>query len=337
MGVRIGRFEHKHIVHWGVVGQHAVWPLSGTYPTLRALLTAESRAVQLGQAALAQEGIPLSEVRWLSPVDHGAQVVCQGVNYAGHRREGGYAPEKPSFNTIFTKASSAICGPNDDVIRPPHVRLLDYEVELGVVISKAITEQVNITPENLCQYVAGIVITNDISARDVQIPQGQWIKGKSYRTFCPVGPYLYLLDDGEGDVIDDLELKLWVNGDLRQSASTSQLLFKPAETLAELSGVMDLFPGDLLMTGTPSGVALKMPQPLIKKLTSLLVSEDKQMDMFVRRQLQIPAYLQDGDLIRAIIRSPSGHVDLGVQENRVVRASLRGRVPPAASQPSQRG
>lgn len=321
MGIRIGRFQHKGIVYWGVVDQHAVWPIPETYPTLRALLAAESRGAQLRQATLAGEGISLAEVRWLSPIDCGAQVVCQGVNYASHRQEGGYAPEKPSFNTIFTKASSAICGPNDDIIRPPHVRLLDYEIELGVVVGRVITGPVKFTPENLCQYVAGMVITNDISARDVQIPQGQWIKGKSYRTFCPVGPYLYLLDEGEGDVMEDLELKLWVNGDLRQSASTSQLLFKPAETLTELSGVMDLFPGDLLMTGTPSGVALKIPKSFVRKLTGLFLSDERQMEMFVERQLQIPAYLQDGDVIRATIRSPGGHVDLGVQENRVVAAS----------------
>jgi len=321
MGIRIGRFQHKGIVHWGVVDQHTVWPIPESYPTLRALLAAESRGAQLRQATLAGEGISLAEVRWLSPIDQGAQVVCQGVNYASHRQEGGYAPEKPSFNTIFTKASSAICGPNDDIIRPPHVRLLDYEIELGVVVGRVITGPVKFTPENLCQYVAGMVITNDISARDVQIPQGQWIKGKSYRTFCPVGPYLYLLDEGEGDVMEDLELKLWVNGDLRQSASTSQLLFKPAETLTELSGVMDLFPGDLLMTGTPSGVALKIPKSFVRKLTGLFLSDERQMEMFVERQLQIPAYLQDGDVIRATIRSPGGHVDLGVQENRVVAAS----------------
>ncbi len=313
MGICIGRCEGEGTILWGVVRENTLFPLSGAYPTLRALLTARDLAAQLAVAADAQSGLSLAAVRWLSPVTRDAQVRCQGVNYAGHRQEGGLPPEKPAFNTIFTKASSAICGPSDDVIRPLHVRLLDYEVELGIVIGKEITGPVTITAENLHEYVAGIVITDDVSARDVQIPQGQWTKGKSYRTFCPVGPYLYLLDDGEAAEIDNLDLNLWVNGELRQSANTSQMLYRPAETLTELSSVMDLFPGDLLMTGTPSGVALN--------LSGLDHGAELQTQTFVEHQLRIPKYLQDGDVIRAVIRSPSGQIDLGIQQNRVVKAS----------------
>ena len=314
MGVYIGRFEQEGTIRWGVVREHTVSPLSAAYPTLRGLLTAMDLAAQLEVAAVAQGGLALGTVRWLSPVTRDAQVRCQGVNYAGHRQEGGLPPEKPAFNTIFTKSSSAICGPSDDIIRPPHVRLLDYEVELGIVIGKEITRPVTITTENLHQYVAGIVMTDDVSARDVQIPQGQWTKGKSYRTFCPVGPYLYLLGDGEASEIDNLDLKLWVNGELRQSANTSQMLYRPAETLTELSGVMDLFPGDLLMTGTPSGVALN--------LSGLDQGEGLQTQAFVEHQLRIPKYLKDGDVVRAIIRSPGGQIDLGVQQNRVVKVTV---------------
>jgi 2-keto-4-pentenoate hydratase/2-oxohepta-3-ene-1,7-dioic acid hydratase in catechol pathway len=320
MGIRIGRFTHQGTRLWGVIKEDTVFPLPETYGTLRALLAQADLAAQLEAAASASNGLPLDGVLWLSPVTRDAQIVCQGVNYAGHRQEAGHAPEKPPFNTIFTKASSAICGPADDVIRPLHVRLLDYEVELGVVVGKEIGGPVTITQENLHEYVAGIVIADDISARDVQIPQGQWIKGKSYRTFCPVGPYLCLLDADEIAAIDDLDLRLWVNGDLRQSANTNQMLYKPAETLTELSGVLDLFPGDLLMTGTPSGVALKAPGSTVAKFAGLIISEQKRMEMFIRQQLEIPGYLQDGDTIRVTIQSPDGHIDLGVQENRVVRA-----------------
>jgi 2-keto-4-pentenoate hydratase/2-oxohepta-3-ene-1,7-dioic acid hydratase in catechol pathway len=313
MGICIGRCEWQGTILWGVVQESTLFPLSAAYPTLRALLNATDLAAQLEVAVDARSGLNPGAIRWLSPVTRDAQVRCQGVNYAGHRQEGGLPPEKPAFNTIFTKASSAICGPSDNVIRPPHVRLLDYEVELGIVIGKEITGPVTITAENLHEYVAGIVITDDVSARDVQIPQGQWTKGKSYRTFCPVGPYLYLLDDDEAAEIDNLELNLWVNGELRQSANTSQMLYRPAETLTELSGVMDLFPGDLLMTGTPSGVALN--------LSGLDQGAELQTQTFVEHQLRIPKYLQDGDVIRVAICSPSGEIDLGVQENRVVKAS----------------
>lgn len=321
MGIRIGHFAHKGATQWGVVREDAIFPLLQTYPTLRSLLEQPDLSAQVETAVSASSSIPLNDVHWLSPVTREAQIVCQGVNYAAHRQEGGYSAAKPSFNLIFSKASSSICGPIDDVIRPKHVQLLDYEIELGIVIGKPILQPTLITRDNLHDYVAGIVITNDISARDVQIPQEQWLKGKSYRTFCPVGPYLYLLEADEMASLDDLELKLWVNGNLRQSANTGQMLYKPAETLAELSGVMDLFPGDLLMTGTPSGVALKAPAPIVRKVAGLLLSQEQRMDTFIRRQLENSNYLQDGDVIRATIQSPSGHIDLGAQENKVVPGS----------------
>jgi len=318
MGIRIGRFEHEGRIHWSIVGAESVAPLPGAWPTLRALLEQGDLRAQLAAAAAAGGGLPLDAVRWHSPVTREAQIVCQGVNYASHRIEGGYAAEhKPPFNMIFTKASSALCGPNDDVIRPPHVRLLDYEVELGVVVGRAITGPAPIVPGNLHEYVAGIVVADDVSARDVQIPQEQWIKGKSYRTFCPVGPYLYLLDPEEMGYLDDLEMNLWVNGELRQSASTGQMLYKPHETLAELSGVMDLFPGDLLMTGTPAGVALKAPRTFRRKLAGLFLSDERRMEAFVASQIANPRYLQGGDVVRVTIRSADGRIDLGVQENRV--------------------
>lgn len=322
MGIRIGRFVHRGTTHWGVVREGAVSPLSQTYPTLRDLLSQSDLAAQLQAAVAAGPGLPLDDVRWLSPITRPVQIICQGVNYASHRQEGGYAPEKPAFNVFFTKAYSTICGPLDDVVRPPHVRLLDYEVELGIVIGAPMTEPVTITRDNLHDYVAGIVITDDISARDVQIPEGQWIKGKSYRTFCPCGPYLYLLDASEMDAIDQLELRLWVNGELRQSADTGQLLYKPAETLTELSGLMDLFPGDLLLTGTPAGVALKMPPSRADQPTGLFSSGPQGRELFVQQQLEIADYLQPGDVIRATIHSPSGHIDLGMQENRIVAATV---------------
>jgi 2-keto-4-pentenoate hydratase/2-oxohepta-3-ene-1,7-dioic acid hydratase in catechol pathway len=321
MGIRIGRFVHNRATLWGVVAEDTVHPLPGSHRTLRALLAQTDLAAQLEAATLATHGIPLASVRWLSPVTRDAQVVCQGVNYASHRLESGRAPEKPPFNTIFTKASSAICGPTDDIVRPPHVRLLDYEVELGIVVGTEIAGPLTITRENLHKYIAGLVIADDVSARDVQIPQGQWTKGKSYRTFCPVGPYLYLLNAAEIDAVDNLDLKLWVNGELRQAANTSQMLYKPHETLDELASVMDLFPGDLLMTGTPSGVGLKMPSSLVTEASSLFYSEQKRMEIFVQSQLEIPNYLKDGDIVRVAICSPDGQIDLGLQQNRVVPAS----------------
>lgn len=316
MGTLTARFEHDGRVLWGVVRGQSVVP-AGAYAGTRDFL--ERGRPELGH--LDGSAIPLSEVRLLSPVTRPARLVAQGVNYADHRREGGYSAAKPPYNMIFSKADSSLCGPQDAVVCPPHVRLLDYEIELGLVIGRPICSPVAVTPENLHEYVAGLTITNDISARDIQIPQEQWVKGKSYRTFCPTGPYLYLLDAEDLPLLDTLELRLWVNGELRQSASTCEMLYKPAETLRELSGLMDLDPGDLILTGTPAGVAIAPPPKLVQKATALLLSPERRSELFVNGQLANRRYLKHGDLIRASIFSGDGRIDLGTQLNLVQRGA----------------
>ncbi|MFN8531551.1 MAG: fumarylacetoacetate hydrolase family protein [Anaerolineae bacterium] len=218
---------------------------------------------------------------------------------------------------IFMKADSSLCGAHDAVICPPRVKLLDYEIELGLVIGREISTPVEVTPENLHEFVAGITITNDISARDIQIPQEQWDKGKSYRTFCPTGPYLYLLEAEDVPLLNALELRLWVNGELRQSASTGDMLYKPAETLRELSEIMNLDPGDLILTGTPSGVAITPPPKLVQNLTALLLPPERRSALFIKTQLKNLRYLKAGDTIRASIASSNGQIDLGTQLNHV--------------------
>ena len=138
-----------------------------------------------------------------------------------------------------------------DVILPRHVRFLDYEIELGLVLKRDITSRLQITKPNLGDFIAGIVILNDYSARDIQIPQMQFYKGKSFRTFGPVGPYLCLLEPGDLELLDNLDLELTVNGKMRQKDNTKNLVYGPAETLTELSSIQDLFTGDLIATGTP--------------------------------------------------------------------------------------
>jgi 2-keto-4-pentenoate hydratase/2-oxohepta-3-ene-1,7-dioic acid hydratase in catechol pathway len=310
MGILTAHFEHEGHILWGVVQGQAVVPV-GEYASTRDFL--DRGRPELGRAE--RTAIPLAEVRLLSPVTRPARLVAQGVNYADHRKEGGYGAAKPPYNMIFMKADSSLCGPQDMVICPPHVRLLDYEIELGLVIGRPITGPVEVTLENLHEYVAGVTITNDISARDIQIPQEQWDKGKSYRTFCPTGPYLYLLEAEDVPLLDALELRLWVNGELRQSASTADMLYKPAETLHELSGLMDLDPGDLILTGTPAGVAIAPPPKFVQKATALVLSPERRSELFINGQLNNHRYLKDGDLIRASIASSDGQIDLGLQLN----------------------
>jgi 2,4-didehydro-3-deoxy-L-rhamnonate hydrolase len=251
---------------------------------------------------------------------HGAarnqRFVCQGANYAQHMLDSGMSPHDKNYNMIFTKAPSCIVPADHDVIRPKHVKLLDYEVELGLVIKRDIVAPTPVSNANLHEFVAGVVIVNDYSARDIQLPQTQFYKGKSFRTFGPVGPYLCLL--GEQDIarLSDLQLTLTVNGRVRQQDNTKNMLYGPDETLSELSQVHDLSAGDLIATGTPAGCALSVPSPAKQRLAALLPERTK-WKIFERSQLKSKLYLQPGDVVEARIRSADGAIDLGVQRNMV--------------------
>ncbi len=301
---------------WGVLRDRTIRLIPGSYPTLAAFLErGAAKARKMARAkGTAKGALSIEKVTILSPVTADAQIVCQGKNYVDHIRETGFRPSDKSYNLIFTKAPSALTGARGAIRRPPGVRLLDYEIELGLVIGKAPAPGPKpgfIQPESC---VAGVVVANDVSARDVQVPQGQWFKGKSFRTFCPVGPYLVLLDPDDFARLDELELMLRVNGEVRQRAFVRQMIYSPGETLGELAGVLDLRPGDLVLTGTPSGVAMRVPGGWRKKLAQLVYSEGALMRKFVELQAESDRYLKDGDVIHASIATPDGELDLGMQE-----------------------
>jgi 2-keto-4-pentenoate hydratase/2-oxohepta-3-ene-1,7-dioic acid hydratase in catechol pathway len=323
VGVNVIRYSENNVVKWGLVlpGERVV-PIQGTYETLQEFLKyGFPLAKQVIKAPI--DSVDLKDLTILSPVTEPARIVCQGANYRSHRQESGLDGSRPPYNLIFAKADSSLTGAYDDIICPSHVQLLDYEIELGLVIGTSINEPVEVTEQNIHQYVAGIVIANDVSARDTQIIEMQWYKGKSYRTFCPVGPYLYLFDEGETSILGELSLNLWVNGELRQATDTSQLLYKPAETLTELAGLMNLSPGDLILTGTTGGVGLKMNGEIIQKIINPALSHEEKVQYFVESQ-QGNGYLKNGDIIRCEIKSQDGSIDLGVQENRVVVPTVVG-------------
>jgi 2,4-didehydro-3-deoxy-L-rhamnonate hydrolase len=217
---------------------------------------------------------------------------------------------------LFTKSTASLTGPDGDIVRPPHVRLLDYEVELGIVLGRAITGPVTITDDDLADYVGAFVVADDVSARDVQIPQGQWYKGKSYPTFCPVGPYLVIPERHEVARWRDLRLTLTVNGSRRQDSLAGDMVFGPAATLTELSGLEHLQVGDLLLTGTPGGVALQPPGAAAQRIAGLL-PEARRWELFVKGQSRSSAYLKPGDRVVASIRTDDGALDLGTQHNTV--------------------
>ena len=258
-----------------------------------------------------------TEIELMSPVTENQQFLCQGANYRQHMIESGIDPNAKTFNMIFTKAPSCIAPANSDVVQPSRVRFLDYEIELGLVLKRNMSWGQRVTSDNLRDFVAGVVIVNDYSARDIQIPEMQFYKGKSFRTFGPVGPYLCLLEPDDFNRLGELQLTLTVNGVVRQRDRFQNLVHGPAETLTELSAVHDLNAGDLLSTGTPAGCALSVPSPLKQRIVALL-PERLKWKMFLKIQARRTQYLNPGDIVESRIATADGSIDLGLQRNRIV-------------------
>jgi 2-keto-4-pentenoate hydratase/2-oxohepta-3-ene-1,7-dioic acid hydratase in catechol pathway len=243
-------------------------------------------------------------------------VVAQAVNYRSHAIDSGFDPDTvpPAF---FRKASHSITGPAGDIIRPEGVEFLDYEIELGLVIGADLPVGTTVTDGDLARYVAALVVTDDVSARQIQLTKTQFYEAKSYPTFTPVGPWLTLVDAADLARLDSLRLTLSVNGQVRQDSTVADMIVRPAQALSLLSRFQPLAPGDLLLTGTPGGTALKAPAKTAEKLAALLPPATK-WKLFFKRQTANPRYLDDGDVITATIASPDGRLDLGTQRNTVV-------------------
>ena len=317
MPFNVVRFRHEGRVQWGVIRGGVVTPVAGDFPTTGDFIRHVSAT---GPPTLDAAALDATAVTILAPVTRNQQFVCLGANYRQHMIESGMDPDAKSYNMVFTKAPSCIVPADSDVVRPRGVRFLDYEIELGLVLRREIVAPTVVTDADLHEFVAAVVIVNDYSARDVQIPQMQFYKGKSFRTFGPVGPYLCMLDAGDMGALADLRLTLAVNGEVRQSDSTRNLVYGPAETLTELSGVHDLHPGDLIATGTPAGCALSIPSPMMQRIAALLPEKTK-WDLFMSVQAKRARYLKAGDVVEARIQSADGAIDLGVQRNTVVLES----------------
>jgi ureidoglycolate lyase len=184
-----------------------------------------------------------------------SKIVAIGLNYRLHAQEAGAAiPSEPIF---FMKAPSSICGPNDDVIIPKGSQKTDYEVELGIVIGSLARY---VAKADARRHVAGYCVVNDVSEREFQMERGgQWTKGKSADTFCPIGPWLVTADE----IPDPGKLALWteVNGERRQSSNTADLIFGVDEIVSYVSQFMTLLPGDVIPTGTPAGVGIGLKPP----------------------------------------------------------------------------
>jgi 2-keto-4-pentenoate hydratase/2-oxohepta-3-ene-1,7-dioic acid hydratase in catechol pathway len=262
------------------------------------------------------ETVPVDTLDLLSPVTKPCRVVAQMTNFASHVRDAGMDPGSIPL-TFFRKSSASISGPFDDIVKPGHVKLLDYEVEIGLVIGQNIPVGTTISESQLSDYIAGLVVTNDVSARDIQLPQTQFYEGKSYPTFTPVGPALVLLDGDELKRFADLRLRLRVNGEVRQNMVVGDdMIYRPVQALESLARFQDLAPGDLVMTGTPVGTALSAPPKPIEIIGSLLPPAVK-WKAFFKRQAKNPMYLKHGDSVELSVATDDGVIDLGVQRTAV--------------------
>ncbi len=230
------------------------------------------------------------------------------------------SPESSPFNIFFRKASSCLAPADSDIVSPAHVEFLDYEVEIGLVLSQPVDGPLAVSPSGVGEHVGALVLLDDVSARDVQLPEMQFYKGKSYRTFGPTGPWLTLVDQADLDQFFELHLRLWVNGQVRQDAFASDMVHAPAATLTELSELQDWAPGDLVATGTPGGTALKSP-PKPLALLAQMVSPRRRADLMRRAAPRNHKRLTPGDEIVASAATDDGGIDLGQQRCTVVAES----------------
>ncbi|GAA1967559.1 fumarylacetoacetate hydrolase family protein [Kitasatospora viridis] len=232
------------------------YDLTGLTPELDGAFLARLDRAELA-AAVAGGTLPVLDLagqRIGSPVARPGKVVCVGLNYRDHAAEAGAAiPAEP---VLFLKASNTVVGPDDEVLVPRGATKTDYEVELAVVIGRTARYLEN--EQQAAECIAGYTVSNDVTERAFQLERGgQWDKGKCCETFNPLGPYLVTPDE-VGDP-QGLELKLWVNGELRQHGSTAEMIFPVLTVVSYISQFMVLEPGDVISTGTPAGVTMGRP------------------------------------------------------------------------------
>ena len=213
------------------------------------------QAIDLQKLPLVDESVRIGV-----PVAGSRQFIAIGLNYRKHAEEAGMdIPKEP---VIFTKAITSLSGPNDDIVLPDGAQEGDWEIELGLIIG---TKAQKVPVEKALEHVAGYCLANDVSERNWQAKRGgQWSKGKSFDTFGPIGPWLVTTDEIPDPQV--LEMELTVNGETRQKSNTADMIFPVAQIVSHLSQFMTLLPGDVVITGTPSGVGLGMkPQQFLKK------------------------------------------------------------------------
>lgn len=205
------------------------------------------------------EVIDFNEIRLLAPVEP-SKVVCVGLNYALHIKE--MEHELPDDPVIFIKPQTCVIGPDEKIIYPKMSQRVDFEAELAVVIGNTIK---NVTEEEAESAIFGYTCANDVTARDLQKKDGQWTRGKSFDTFCPIGPWVVTEVDPSG-----LDIQLLLNGEVKQSSNTKYFITSIPKLVSFISQVMTLYPGDVVLTGTPEGVGpMQTGDEVVVKISSI--------------------------------------------------------------------
>jgi 2-keto-4-pentenoate hydratase/2-oxohepta-3-ene-1,7-dioic acid hydratase in catechol pathway len=250
--MKLVTFERDGVSEPGVLLDNKVIGLkSAGFPTLLDVIQGGTEALQRAKdwlhKAPADATLPLAKVRLLAPLSRPPKIICVGLNYRDHALE--CNAEIPKVPTIFSKYTTAIIGPGEAIILPKHSKEPDYEAEFAVVIGKGGRY---ISKDRWREHVFGYTNSNDVSARDFQMATSQWMIGKTFDTFAPIGPAIVTADE-----IPDphaLDIQMIINGEVLQSSNTSQMVFRIADLIEHISSVFTLEPGDIISTGTPAGV-----------------------------------------------------------------------------------
>lgn len=261
--MKLATFTHGGSTRIGVADGDEMVDLSASVPDLPremvAFLEAGSDAMEAARAAVSNgTRIPLADVHLEAPITRPPKFLAVGLNYADHVAESGM--ETPEHPTIFNKQSTCVTGPTDPVHVPRASHVLDYEGELGIVIGR---RGRHVSRDDAADYIAGYVVVNDVTVRDWQFRTPTWTMGKSFDTHGPIGPWIVTTDE-----ISDphrLDLRTYVNGELRQESNTKQLIFDSFYLVEHFSTAFTLEPGDIIATGTPSGVGIVHKPPQILK------------------------------------------------------------------------
>ncbi|MCX7745661.1 MAG: fumarylacetoacetate hydrolase family protein [Clostridia bacterium] len=227
--MKYARFEYKDTTRFGIIEEDVVKEISGS-------IFEEFK--KTGEAFL------LKDVKLLAPC-HPTKIIAVGLNYIDHIKELGH--EMPTNPVLFIKLPHTVTGPESAIVIPPNATRVDYEAELAVVIKK---ECRNVSTGDARKYILGATCLNDVTERDMQKADGQWTRAKNFETFCPIGPWIVSDID-----YNNLEIELLLNGETKQKSNTKNLLWSVDALLSYVSGIMPLYPGDILTTGTPFGVS----------------------------------------------------------------------------------